>query len=102
MKRKILVTGAAGRIGSFLTNQWKDQYDLRLSDLQQPKETFGSFASPAVRSTSTISSFPRQAVTTPSTPAARLAKPDPLIHQYSDEFVRMPRVDGHAPTPGPV
>jgi len=41
MKRKILVTGAAGRIGSFLTNQWKDQYDLRLSDLQQPKETFG-------------------------------------------------------------
>ncbi len=41
MKRKILVTGAAGRIGSFLTNQWKDQYDLLLSDLQQPKETFG-------------------------------------------------------------
>jgi len=41
MKRKILVTGAAGRIGSFLTNQWKDQYDLVLSDLQPPKATFG-------------------------------------------------------------
>ncbi|MCX6049793.1 MAG: NAD(P)-dependent oxidoreductase [Chloroflexi bacterium] len=41
MKRKILITGAAGRIGSFLTNQWKDQYDLVLTDVRAPKETFG-------------------------------------------------------------
>jgi nucleoside-diphosphate-sugar epimerase len=41
MTRKILITGAAGRIGSFLTNQWKDKYDLVLTDLRQPQETFG-------------------------------------------------------------
>ena len=41
MKRKILLTGAAGRIGSFLTNQWKEHYDLLLTDIQAPKETFG-------------------------------------------------------------
>jgi uronate dehydrogenase len=41
MKRKILLTGAAGRIGSFLTNQWKDKYDLVLTDVNEPKETFG-------------------------------------------------------------
>ena len=41
MKRKILITGAAGRIGSFLTNQWKDQYDLVLTDVHVPKNSFG-------------------------------------------------------------
>lgn len=41
MKRKILLTGAAGRIGSFLTNQWKERYDLRLTDIREPAETFG-------------------------------------------------------------
>ncbi len=41
MKRKILITGAAGRIGSFLTNQWKERYDLVLTDVRAPKETFG-------------------------------------------------------------
>ncbi len=41
MKRKILITGAAGRIGSFLTNQWKDRYDIVLTDVRAPKETFG-------------------------------------------------------------
>jgi len=41
VKRKILITGAAGRIGSFLTKQWKEQYDLVLTDIQIPQETFG-------------------------------------------------------------
>ena len=41
MKRKLLITGAAGRIGSFLTNQWKERYDLVLTDVRRPKETFG-------------------------------------------------------------
>lgn len=41
MKRKLLLTGAAGRIGSFLTNQWKEQYDLVLTDVRMPQETFG-------------------------------------------------------------
>ncbi|MEM7132462.1 MAG: NAD(P)-dependent oxidoreductase [Chloroflexota bacterium] len=41
MKRKILLTGAAGRIGSFLTNQWQAEYDLYLTDIRKPDETFG-------------------------------------------------------------
>lgn len=41
MKRKVLITGAAGRIGSCLTAQWKDKYDLVLTDVREPKETFG-------------------------------------------------------------
>ncbi len=41
MTRKILITGAAGRIGSFLTNQWKEKYELILTDLRQPHESFG-------------------------------------------------------------
>ena len=41
MKRKVLITGAAGRIGSFLTAQWVDRYDLVLTDVRAPKETFG-------------------------------------------------------------
>jgi len=41
MKRKILLTGAAGRIGAFLTQQWKETYDLLLTDVRAPKETFG-------------------------------------------------------------
>jgi len=41
MKRKVLITGAAGRIGSFITAQWVDRYDLVLTDVRQPKETFG-------------------------------------------------------------
>lgn len=47
MKRKLLITGAAGRIGSFLTNQWKDRYDLVLTDVRAPKETFGFPFTPA-------------------------------------------------------
>lgn len=41
MKRKVLITGAAGRIGSFITAQWVDRYDLVLTDVREPKETFG-------------------------------------------------------------
>jgi uronate dehydrogenase len=41
MKRKVLITGAAGRIGSFITAQWVDRYDLVLTDVKTPKETFG-------------------------------------------------------------
>ncbi len=41
MPRKILITGAAGRIGSFLTEQWKEKYDLVLTDIVAPKATFG-------------------------------------------------------------
>src|SRR5262245_52591327 len=41
MKRKVLITGAAGRIGSFITAQWVDRYDLILTDVRAPKETFG-------------------------------------------------------------
>jgi len=41
MKRKVLITGAAGRIGSFITAQWVDRYDLVLTDIRQPKQTFG-------------------------------------------------------------
>ena len=41
MKRKILLTGAAGRIGTFLTNQWQERYDLHLTDIREPNETFG-------------------------------------------------------------
>lgn len=40
MKRKVLLTGAAGRIGRFLTNQWKKRYELHLTDLRRPDETF--------------------------------------------------------------
>lgn len=41
MKRKVLITGAAGRIGSFITKQWVDRYDIVLSDVRAPEETYG-------------------------------------------------------------
>lgn len=41
MKRKILITGAAGRIGSFLTAQWVDRYDLVLTDVRPPQDSHG-------------------------------------------------------------
>jgi len=31
-KRKILITGATGRIGGYLGRHWQDKYDLRLTD----------------------------------------------------------------------
>jgi nucleoside-diphosphate-sugar epimerase len=41
MKRNVLITGAAGRIGSFITSQWLDRYNLVLSDVRSPAETHG-------------------------------------------------------------
>jgi nucleoside-diphosphate-sugar epimerase len=41
MKRKVLITGAAGRIGSFITAQWVDRYDLLLTDIRTPANTYG-------------------------------------------------------------
>lgn len=41
MKRKVLMTGAAGRIGSFLTVHLVDRYDFVLSDITPPAEPHG-------------------------------------------------------------
>lgn len=43
MKRKVLLTGATGRIGSFCTKSWleSDAYDLVLTDMRAPKESYG-------------------------------------------------------------
>src|SRR5262245_48815428 len=38
MQRKVLLTGAAGRIGSFLTAHLADRYDFVLSDIKPPAE----------------------------------------------------------------
>lgn len=44
-KSKILITGAAGRIGSFLTahlsDQLADEYDLILADVREPEDSHG-------------------------------------------------------------
>ena len=42
MKRTVLITGAAGRIGSSLTRDLADRYDLSLSDVLTPQDTHGS------------------------------------------------------------
>lgn len=34
-KRKVLITGAAGHIGTFLRNAWKDEYSLVLMDVSE-------------------------------------------------------------------
>lgn len=41
MKQKILITGAAGRIGSYLTAHLADRYDFVLTDIKSPAETHG-------------------------------------------------------------
>jgi nucleoside-diphosphate-sugar epimerase len=41
MKRKLLITGAAGRIGSFITKQWLDTYDMVLTDVRVPANDHG-------------------------------------------------------------
>jgi nucleoside-diphosphate-sugar epimerase len=41
MKRSVLITGAAGRIGSFVTAQWQDRYALTLTDVRPVQQTFG-------------------------------------------------------------
>ena len=39
--RTVLITGAAGRIGSFLTRHLQGRYDFVLADVRQPEETLG-------------------------------------------------------------
>jgi len=39
-QQKVLITGAAGRIGRLLTKGLKDHYDLVLTDQKKPEETF--------------------------------------------------------------
>lgn len=39
MKRKVLITGAAGRIGSFITAHLAERYDFVLSDIRKPADT---------------------------------------------------------------
>jgi nucleoside-diphosphate-sugar epimerase len=41
MKRRVLITGAAGSIGSFVTAQWLDTYDMALTDIRQPAKSHG-------------------------------------------------------------
>jgi nucleoside-diphosphate-sugar epimerase len=41
MKRKVLLTGAAGRIGSFLTAHLADRYEFVLSDIKEPADLHG-------------------------------------------------------------
>ncbi len=36
--RRVLITGAAGYIGTFLTRAWRDRYDLVLVDVKEPRE----------------------------------------------------------------
>jgi nucleoside-diphosphate-sugar epimerase len=38
--RTVLITGAAGRIGSFLTRQLQGRYAFSLTDIRQPEQTF--------------------------------------------------------------
>jgi nucleoside-diphosphate-sugar epimerase len=41
MKQRVLVTGAAGRIGSFIIAHLVDRYDFVLSDVRRPANTHG-------------------------------------------------------------
>jgi uronate dehydrogenase len=40
-KQKILITGAAGRIGQRLLGHWHDRYDFALTDKRKPDTTYG-------------------------------------------------------------
>ena len=40
-KRTVLITGGAGRIGQFITNQWQSQYAITLTDIKEPAQTYG-------------------------------------------------------------
>ena len=40
-QRKVLITGAAGRIGSFFARHEAERYDFVLSDVRQPADTYG-------------------------------------------------------------
>jgi nucleoside-diphosphate-sugar epimerase len=51
MSRTILITGAAGRIGSWLTRDLAGRYDLALTDIHPPEDTRGLAADPAMDAT---------------------------------------------------
>src|SRR5262249_13354954 len=40
-RSKVLLTGAAGRIGSFLTRHLADRYDFFLTDVRRPADSYG-------------------------------------------------------------
>ena len=40
-RSRVLITGAAGRIGSFLTRHLADQYDFVLTDIRPPADACG-------------------------------------------------------------
>ena len=42
MTRRVLLTGAAGRIGSFFHDAYTDAYDFSLTDIVEPAETKGA------------------------------------------------------------
>ena len=42
MIRKVLLTGAAGKIGDFFHNAYADAYDFRLTDIVEPADTKGA------------------------------------------------------------
>lgn len=39
--RKVLITGGAGGIGQFIAGQWQHKYDIALTDIKEPAQTFG-------------------------------------------------------------
>ena len=41
MTRKVLLTGAAGKVGSFFVNAYVDAYEFVLTDIVEPAETKG-------------------------------------------------------------
>ena len=42
MTRKVLLTGAAGKIGSFFRNTYADDYEFVLTDIAEPEDTQGA------------------------------------------------------------
>ena len=42
MTRKVLLTGAAGKVGSFFVNAYVDAYEFVLTDIVEPAETKGA------------------------------------------------------------
>jgi len=41
MNKKILITGASGRIGSLIARELGQQYDFVLTDIREPTESYG-------------------------------------------------------------
>ena len=42
MIRRVLLTGAAGKIGSFFRNSYADTYSFVLTDIAEPEDTKGA------------------------------------------------------------